>query len=660
MKKNPLLQIDPLLKPYTNVLEQRQQRAVLKELEFTDGKQPLKDCVNNHLYYGLHDYGSHWIFREKAPYARRIFIYGDFSAWQLEEQYALQSLGNGDWEIRLPKELLRHGMLYKLWMMWDGGNDERIPAYCRRVVQDQDTKVFSAQVWQPDTPFTWQYFLPQRHDFHYIYEAHIGMSSEKPEVSSYIAFKDNVLPRIHKLGYNTIQLMAIQEHPYYGSFGYQVANYFAPSFRFGTPEELKALIDEAHRLDIAVILDIVHSHTVSNAKEGIGQFDGSEHLYCHQGSKGKHPVWNSRCFNYGKQETLAFLLSNVKYWLTEFRFDGLRFDGVTSMCYWDHGIGVDFVNYAQYFNNNVDEDAVTYLTLANRLAYEINPEIITIAEDVSGMPGLAFPIAEGGVGFDYRMSMGVADFWKETIKSCQDEQWHVGDIFFRLTDKRKEEKTISYAESHDQAMVGDKTIIFQLIDKEIYFSMAKSTPSLLVDRGMAIHKLIRLLTLSLSNGGYLNFMGNEFGHPEWIDFPRGGNNWSYAHALRRWDLADDPNLKYHLLQAFDQALIHCIQEHQILHNNPIVYAQHIENQVLFYERNGCFFAINLSPTHSYTDYALPCLSGEYELLLNTDSKEFGGFGNIDESVTYFTHNTPNGTFIKLYLPARSGIVLKKK
>ena len=455
-KKSPIVEIDPWLKPFANQLEKRYRKAVLKELELADDQHFLSEKCNNHLYYGLHKTAGGYLFREKAPNARKIYIYGDFSYWKIEERFALHPIGNGDWEIFLPEQFVKHGMLYKLWMVWQDGADERLPSYVRRVVQDDDTKIFSAQVWD-ENEYEWQNAAPQRPAHPLIYEAHIGMAAEEGKIGSYLEFAEKVLPRIKKLGYNILQLMAIQEHPYYGSFGYQVSNFFAPSFRFGTPEELKSLIDRAHGMGISVILDVVHSHAVSNEREGLSRFDGSYHLYFHDGERGRHPVWDSRCFNYGKNDTLMFLLSNLKYWLEEFRFDGFRFDGVTSMSYLNHGIGVDFLEYKQYFDENVDEDALTYLYLANRVVHQVNNQAITIAEDVSGMPGMAFPTEKGGLGFDYRMSMGIADFWCKTIKEVADEHWHTGDIFYRLTDHRREEHVVSYAESHDQAMVGDQS-----------------------------------------------------------------------------------------------------------------------------------------------------------------------------------------------------------
>jgi len=657
MKTLPLIQIDPGLKPFSFILKRRAEKAVLRELEFTDGKTTLKEIANNHLYYGLFKTETHWILREKAPNAKQIFIMGDFSYWQPMEQYALHPIGDGDWEIQLPLSFLKHGSLYKLWMVWQSGADERLPSHAQRVVQDEVTKVYSAQVWDPEKPYVWKNAQPEKPEHPLIYEAHIGMSSQYEEVNTYWRFKEYVLPRIKKLGYNTIQLMAIQEHPYYGSFGYQVANFYAPSARFGTPEELMELIDTAHGLGISVILDVVHSHSVSNTKEGLSLFDGSDHLYFHSCEKGYHPVWDSRCFNYGKNEVILFLLSNLKYWLKTFKFDGFRFDGVTSMSYWDHGIGVDFVDYKQYFDKNVDEDALVYLTLANKLIKEVNSNAFTIAEDVSGMPGMAFPIAKGGIGFDFRMSMGIADYWGKLIKESVDEQWYPGDIYFRLTDKRKEEQTVSYAESHDQAMVGDKTLIFRLIDKEMYAGMSVLSQNLLVDRGVALHKLIRLLTLSLSQGGYLNFMGNEFGHPEWIDFPREGNDWSLSYARRQWNLINDDTLKYKYLNAFDAAMIHFVTKYKILDTPSHVIVQDNAMQILAYLRSGALFVYNLNPVNSYTDYELYAPEGGYKIMLNSDSKSFGGFGNIDETLTYKTFIKNEVPHLRLYLPARTGFVM---
>ena len=618
----------------------------------------LADACNSHLYYGLHRNNTEWVLREWAPNATAIFLLCDSNDWQKNNHYSFTKLNDQDWELRLPTNILRHEMLYKLLVEWEGGSGERIPSHTTRAVQDDYTKVFSAQVWCPDHPYHWQHPRPKAAPHPLIYEAHIGMSTEHQRVSTFVEFRLYVLPRIAALGYNTIQLMAIQEHPYYGSFGYQVANFFAVSSRFGTPEELKELIDAAHGLGIRVLLDIVHSHSVSNEAEGLSLFDGTDYLYFHRGERGKHPAWDSRCFDYGKPQVLNFLLSNCKYWLEEFRFDGFRFDGVTSMIYYDHGLGKAFTDYSFYYDGNEDDDALVYLTMANQLIHELYPEALTIAEEMSGLPGLASPISEQGIGFDYKLSMGIPDYWIKLLKEVPDEQWHVGDIYYELTNKRAEERTISYAESHDQALVGDKTIFFRLTDKEVYTGMSVFDHNLVIDRAMALHKMIRLITLATAGGGYLAFMGNEWGHPEWIDFPRQGNNWSYAHARRLWSLVDNPDLKFKYLNAFDSAMLHFATKSNLLDRKPRVLVRDIERQLLVFERSGYLFVFSFNPTTSYTDYQFDVPAGKYITVLNTDNPAFGGDNRIDESVEHFTQYTSKENLLSLYIPARIGFVLK--
>ena len=659
MKDLKLWQADVCLEPFRKIIWRRYEQAILKEFDFCGNHKSLSDAANGYLYYGLHRAASGWIFRECAPNATAVYLIGEFSNWQPNSRYALQSVGNGNWEIKLPAKTFRHGDLYKLWIEWQGGNGERLPSYATRVLQDEQTKIFSAQVWSPTKKYKWKNEQPTRVEYPLIYEAHIGMSGEEEGIATFNDFRKNVLPRIVALGYNTIQLMAIQEHPYYGSFGYQVANFFAVSSRFGTPDDLKQLIDEAHKYNIAVVLDLVHSHSVINEAEGLSNFDGSENLYFHSGEKGTHPVWDSRCFNYGRHEVLHFLLSNCKFWLEEYRFDGFRFDGVTSMIYYDHGIGRDFTEYKYYYDGNQDEDAIIYLALANKLIHQINPNAITIAEDVSGFPGLAAAQEDGGVGFDFRMSMGVADFWIKTIKEKRDEQWHVGDIFYELTNKRSDECTISYAESHDQAMVGDQTIIFRLIDKEMYSSMDIFHHHLIVERGIALHKMIRLLTLSTSGNGYLNFMGNEFGHPEWIDFPRAGNEWSYKYARRQWNLADDADLRYRFLNNFDAAMIQLAAQEKFFDNKSHAIVQDIANQILIFKRGNLLFVYNFNPARSFENYRFAANAGKYVVVLDSDAPQFDGFGRIDSSVPHFTIHENYGDFLQLYIPSRAAMVLKQ-
>lgn len=664
-----LVSSDPYLEPYEDAIRGRHEHALWKIGQLTcNGKSSLSDFANGYKYFGLHKMPrGGWVFREWAPNASDIYLVGDFNNWTEDEKYRCKRIeGTGNWELKLPAKAMKHGDLYKMHVKWNGGQGERIPAWCQRVVQDEQTKIFSAQVWAPKVSYKWKKkkFKVDTNPL-LIYECHVGMGQDAEKVGTYTEFKDNVLPRIVKDGYNCMQIMAIQEHPYYGSFGYHVSSFFAPSSRFGTPEELKALIDAAHQEGVAVIMDIVHSHAVKNEVEGLGNLAGDPNQYFYPGEHHEHPAWDSLCFDYGKDEVLHFLLSNCKYWLEEFHFDGFRFDGVTSMLYYSHGLGEAFTNYADYFNGHEDDNAICYLTLANKLIHEVNPQAITIAEEVSGMPGLAAKFEDGGYGFNYRMAMNIPDYWIKTIKERKDEEWKPSSIFWEVKNRRSDEKTISYCESHDQALVGDKTIIFRLIDADMYWHFKHGDENEMVHRGIALHKMIRLVTLGTMNGGYLNFMGNEFGHPEWIDFPREGNGWSYKYARRQWNLVDNPELDYHYLGDFDQAMLRVVKGEKDFIKTPVQEIWHNDgDQVLAFERGSLVFVFNFSPTHSYTDYGFLVPTGAYSVVLNSDSKAFGGNGFADDSMVHLTNFDPiyekdfKG-WLKLYVPARSAVVLKK-
>ena len=653
MKK--IYETDPYLAPYKEAIEKRHER-ILEERDKIAMDGSLADGLNNHLYYGLHrDADGSWVFREWAPNASRIYLIGEFNNWRRTAAYSLNPIGGGNWEIRLPAMFLHHRELYKLFIEWPGGGGERLPSYVRRVVQDPVTKVFCAQVWEPDEQYQWKNARPGARPHPLIYECHIGMSSEEEKVATFEEFRVNVLPHIEALGYDTIQIMALQEHPYYGSFGYQVSNFYALSSRFGTPEEFKHLVDDAHARGIAVVMDIVHSHSVDNEAEGLSLFDGREDLYFYKGPQGHHPAWGSRCFDYGKSETKYFLLSNCKFWMEEYHLDGFRFDGVTSMLYWDHGLGKDFVGYDNYFNAGVDENAVTYLALAAMLVKEIDPDGITIAEDMSGMAGLAAPFEAGGLGFEFRMAMGVADHWIKWLKEKTDDQWSMGEIWWELTNKREDEKTISYAECHDQALVGDKTLIFRLIDKEMYTSMNIDSQSLVVDRGIALHKMIRLVTIATAGDGYLTFMGNEFGHPEWIDFPRAGNGWSYKYARRQWSLCKPDYLRYKYLMNFDSDMIHLFRKENLLAYKPELIRADEEKKVLIFRRKNYIFALDFNPSESFTGYAVEAPEGDWELELDSDEKRYDGFSRLAEGEV---HHSDTG--ITMYLPSRCALVFRRK
>lgn len=647
-----LVKDDPWLEPVAMDVWNRYRRYRDRLHSIEDQFGSLMTFSSAHNYFGIH-YDKKlkgWFYREWAPRARDLFLFGDFNQWQ-RYTHRLTNIGNGVWEIFLSKDLYEdrfvHQSRVKVLVHGESGWYERIPVYIRRVVQDAETRDFSGQLWFPPAPFQWigDHYSPKSIQELFIYEAHVGMSGETPEVTSYSEFTRSVLPRIKAAGYNAIQLMALAEHPYYGSFGYHVSNYFAPTSRFGTPEDLKNLIFTAHQMGIAVIMDVVHSHTVKNYNEGLNDFDGSDGLYTHSGARGDHPHWGSRCFDYGKTEVLQFLLSNLRYWIQEFHIDGFRFDGVTSMLYFHHGyISSDSWNQHTYFTDGVEWDAQVYLQLANRLVHALKPGAITIAEDVSGMPGISRPLKEGGLGFDYRLAMGLPDYWVHLLETQRDEDWDMGAMWGALTNRKWDHPTVAYAESHDQALVGDKTIAFRLMDKEMYSSMDRDNSHAVVVRGIALHKMIRLITLALGGEAWLNFMGNEFGHPEWIDFPREGNNWSYWYARRQWSLVDNPNLKYQFLGRFDQAMIDLARAYN-LQRAPYPKLLNIDqtNQTLIFERAGLIFVFNWHPVNSIPNYQFNVPEpGDYKLALSSDDWQFGGFQRQDSNLLYPAVSDGNG------------------
>ena len=666
-----IVERDPWLEPVEGEMVARHEHYLRMLAAIEKGAGSISGYANAYLYYGFHydPAAGGWWFREWLPGVKDVYLFGDFNGWQRTDVPLKKDKG-GVWSVFLPDGeyggRLVHGSLVKMLVHGDNGWHERIPAYMRRVVQDDATKDFAGQVWAPAEPFDWtgDNFNIADVGSLLIYEAHAGMAQEKEGVGSYAEFARSVLPHIKKAGYNTVQFMAVAEHPYYGSFGYHVSNFFAPSSRFGTPEELKALVKRAHEMGLAVIMDIVHAHYVKNLNEGLNELDGTDNLYSPSGAAGDQPYWDSKLFDYGKDGVRHFLLSNLKYWLDEFRFDGFRFDGVTSMVYRHHGY-TEFDSRDKFFND-INNDALIYLILANKLTHDLRPEAVTIAEDVSGMPGMCIPIDDGGVGFDYRLGMAVPDFWIKLLKEVPDEQWDIREMWRMMTDRLPDVKTVAYCESHDQALVGDQTIAFRLMDKEMYFNMGRSSESVVIDRGMALHKMIRLFTISLAGQAYLNFMGNEFGHPEWIDFPREGNGWSYSHARRQWSLASDGSLRYSCLGDFDREMIRTVKKYRLLAQG-YAYNRGMDaaNKTIVFNHGDVVYIFNWHPSASIPDYIMEVPEpGRYRIILNTDDRRFGGQGRVDDSVVAFSfpRDSADGIcrhYIRVYNVSRTALMLKR-
>ncbi len=658
-----ILEYDPYLKPFEKDLDLRMKNYAIKRKMLLGEKDDISSFAQGYKYFGIHKTAKGWVYREWAPGAQKMYFTGDFCDWELYK-HEMKALENGVFEIELKgKDALKIGQKVQAVVIHNGETLRRVPTYATRVVQDPVTYLWCAEV----DDVLWDGFKWTDSDFvpcttPYIYECHIGMAQESYSVGTYDEFTEKILPKIKKLGYNTIQIMAVMEHPYYGSFGYQVSNFYAASSRYGQGRDLKKLIDTAHKMGITVLLDVVHSHAVKNTNEGLNLFDGTVYQFFHEGGRGEHSAWGTKLFNYGKVEVIHFLLSNLRFWMETYHFDGFRFDGVTSMLYHDHGLGSAFSSYDMYFSLNTDTDAVTYLQLANEFVHSFNPKALTIAEDMSGMPGMCISIPDGGIGFDYRLSMGVPDLWIKLIKEYKDEQWDMFKLWYELTNRRPKEKNIGYSESHDQALVGDKTIMFRLCDAEMYTSMSKHIESSVIDRGVALHKMIRLLTATLAGEGYLNFMGNEFGHPEWIDFPREGNGWSYHYCRRQWSLAENDDLRYKGLNEFDKAMISLIKDNDLLPKKAESRWIGNDEKVLVYTVGDFAFAFNFNPSKSMEGYFIPVGElGDYKAVLSTDDSEFGGFDRIDMQYVYKAEPQEDGrTGFKCYLPSRTAVVFEKK
>ena len=652
----PILEKFPELRPFEGDFQLRMDLLSQKTKQILPGKTTLRDFANAYDWYGFHKTEDGWVYREWAPGADQLFLTGDFNNWQWTAT-PMEKTDNGNWILSLPGDTIHQGSRV-LTIVQNGDHlTQHVPLYARRVTQDWETGSWCCEVWDDINPYPWT-----DGDFHcdespLIYEAHVGMSSEEHKIATYREFADNILPHVQYLGYNTIQLMAIMEHPFYGSFGYQVSSFYAASSRFGTPEDLMYLVNKAHSMGIRVLLDVVHSHAVGNTLEGINLFDGTPYQFFHEGGRGDHSAWGTKCFNYGKPEVIHFLLSNLKFWLEKYHFDGFRFDGVTSMLYLDHALGTDFSNLSQYFTMNTDVDAVTYLQLANLLIREVKPDALTIAEDMSGMPGMCEPVPSGGIGFDFRLGMGIPDLWIKLAKDYKDEDWNLGRLWYELTFRNA--PTVAYVESHDQALVGDKTMIFRFADAAMYDQMEKDCHTEVIDRAIALHKMIRLLTMAAGGSGYLTFMGNEFGHPEWIDFPRPGNGNSFQYCRRQWSLLFNPDLKYASLNEFDKDMVHTAKYYRIFDQvYPDLKWVHEDDHVIAFERGGLLFVFNFSPVHSFEGYPIPVShSCDYRVLFSSDDYCYCGYGRVARNTVSAYTPGMEGNHVRLYLPARTAIVL---
>ena len=682
------VEVDEQLNEHEGHLKYRWEKFLERKNAIKEAEGSLLDFAKGYRKFGFNKTTSGEIeYREWAPAACRACLIGDFNGWNPDANH-MERDDFGVWSLTLPAGAIEHGSRVKIRMKkGDGEWVDRVPAWIKMSYSEPGVMGagYDGIYWDPPAgeKYTRSNPRPERPAASRIYEAHVGMSGLEAKVNSYREFADDILPRIKELRYNTVQLMAVQEHAYYGSFGYHVTSPFAVSSRCGNPEDLKYLVDKAHGMGIRVLLDVIHSHASCNIEDGIAGYDFGQHTadsYFGEGDAGYHWLWDSRLYNYENWEVQRYLLSNLSYWVEEYGFDGFRFDGVTSMLYNHHGLQMEFSgDYDQYFGLDTNVAAVNYLMMANDMLHEAYPGIEVIAEDVSGMPTLCRPVREGGVGFDARLAMAIPDVWVRLLKASRedglrDEDWSMHEIIATLCNRRYSEKCIGYAESHDQSIVGDKTNAFWLMDAEMYEGMSTfEEASPVIERGVALHKMIRLVTMAIGGEGYLNFMGNEFGHPEWVDFPREGNDWSHDHCRRQWNLADTEYLRYYELNNFDKQMMRLDDMHEFLsHPHQFVSSACEERKLIVAERGPLLFVFNFHPTNTYEDLEVGLgMPGKYRICLDTDAWDFGGQGRVMHDAEHFTdpggpvtwvgpyEQEPRPCSMKVLSPSRSAQVYFK-
>lgn len=669
---NPLQ--DAELSPYVDILLRRRDRFTAETARLRAEHGSLRDYADLHLTLGMHKIMDEnglpcWRLREWMPAATSLWLTTDRLKFQRWARYAFRRVSaDGLWELVVPAEELPHGAYMELRVLPDaegspdGRPQRRVPAFARWVEQDAEVlEQWCARVWDPPEPYVFRHDdRPRSLEFPRIYEAHVGIAQPylgrtERSVGSYAAFARHILPRIRDGGYTAVQLMAVAEHPLYKSFGYQVSSYFAPSSRFGLPDDFKALVDEAHRLGLAVILDITHSHAAPNTEQGLARYDTGPYLFADKDNQ-----WGTVSFDYGKEMTRRFLLSNCRYWMEEYHVDGFRFDAVGNMIYLDHGFGDDFSHVGRCFytaagSNRVDQDGVLYLELANTLVHELRPQSLTIAEEFSGMPGMTSPPSEGGLGFDHRFAMGIPDFWGKFIK----EGRSVGMLWYEMTNRRRYERTISYVACHDQCINGKDAMIWRLIGDEMYTQMSCLRDSWNTSRGLALYKLMRLVTLATAAHGYLSFMGDEFGHPEWID--------GEAYAHRQWHLAERDDLRYADLAAFDRDCLREIVGRHLEQFRTQVRLRHLDedSRTLAFERDRLLFVFNFHELHSQPALELWVTPGKYVEMLSSDEPRYSGHGNMvlaDPPVEHFSdpHSGSTEQRIGVYLPPLTALTLLRE
>ncbi|KAI8557559.1 hypothetical protein RHMOL_Rhmol04G0020000 [Rhododendron molle] len=487
-----------------------------------------------------------------------------------------------------------HGSKYRVYFNTSDGPLERVPAWAPYVVPDADGNQAFAVHWEPPPEYTykWKHKHPEVPKSLRIYECHVGISGLEPKIASFNDFTEKVLPYVKEAGYNVIQLIGLVEHKDYFTIGYRVTNLYAVSSRYGTPDDFKRLVDEAHGLGLLVFLDIVHSYSAADEMVGLSLFDGSNDCFFHTGKRGHHKFWGTRMFKYGDVDVLHFLLSNLNWWVVEYHIDGLQFHSLASMIYTHNGFASLSGDMEEYCNQYVDKDALMYLILANEILHALHPKIITIAEDATLYPGLCEPTSQGGLGFDYFVNLSASEMWSSLLGNVPDCDWNMSKIVSTLIgNKHSADKMLLYAENHNQSISGGCSFGEILLGEPREHASDRKASIL---RGSSLHKMIRLISFTIGGHAYLNFMGNEFGHPK--------------------------------------DMMNVDEKERILSRGlPNIHHVNDTTMVISYLRGPLLFIFNFHPTTSYERYSVGVEeAGEYQVILNSDEKRYGGQALIEQ------------------------------
>jgi len=592
------------------------------------GYGPILGEVDLHLFAE----GQHWQIYEKfgahlrtmgdtagvhfavwAPNAQRVSVVGDFNDWDGRVNPMRKLIGSGVWELFLPG--VKEGAHYKFEIRTHSGalllKSDPFAFF------NQHGKSTSSLVYNLER-YTWSdpEWMEARRQSDWpksaisIYEVHLGSwrrrTAEGNRHLSYLEFAGTLLPYVVEMGYTHIELMPIAEHPFEGSWGYQVTNYYAPTSRFGTPDELRHFIDKCHQADIGVIMDWVPAHFPKDA-HALAEFDGTD-LYEHMDPRqGEHQDWGTLIFNFGRSEVRNFLIGNALFWLDKYHIDGLRVDAVASMLYLDYSRqpGQWIPNV---FGGRENLDAIFFLKRFNEICYERFPGIMTIAEESTDWPGVSRPTYLGGLGFGFKWNMGwMHDFLQYMSIDPIYRRFHHGNITFSLLYAFQENFILVL--SHDEVVYGKRSLLSKM-------------PG---DEWQKFANLRMFLAWMYGHPGKkLLFMGGEFGQR---------NEWNHDTSLD-WQLLNLP--RHDGLRRLVQHLNYIYKSEPALWQLDDTYEgfdwidlHDADNSVVSFLRKSrdgdiVAFVVNATPVVRY-DYRLGVPeSGSYRELINTDAETYGG------------------------------------